>query len=127
MDLVTCRHCGRMHPRGTKCPKYKRVYDKDDREKLRSTYKWTMKAKQIKDDAKGLCEVCTVLGRFNYKALEVHHIVKLRDDPDGLLDDSNLICLCVEHHKQADNGEISAEYLRELAERRVNNVLNGKV
>lgn len=109
-----------MHPRGVKCPKYKRVYDKDDREKLRSTYKWTQKAKQIKDDAKGLCEVCTALGRFNYKGLEVHHIVKLRDDPDGLLDDSNLICLCVEHHKQADNGEISAEYLRELAERRVN-------
>lgn len=106
-----------MHPRGYKC-KVERVYDKSDREKLRSTYRWTKKAKQIKDDAKGLCEVCREQGRYTYKDLEVHHIVKLKDDPDGLLDDDNLVCLCVEHHKAADRGEIEADYLKELAKKR---------
>lgn len=117
--LVSCSKCGKIHPRGYKCGK--RTYNKHDNDKLRSKYAWTQKAKQIKDDAKGLCEVCTALGRYTYDNLEVHHITKLRDNPDGLLEDDNLICLCVDHHKQADKGVISADYLRDLARKRVNN------
>lgn len=113
-DLKTCSKCGKIHPRGYKCDAIKRVYPKTDETKLRSTYAWTIKAKQIKNDAMGLCEVCKFQGKITYKGLEVHHITKLKDNPDGLLDDNNLICLCSEHHKQADNGEIDAEFLRAL-------------
>lgn len=109
-----------MHPRGYKCNKGLKISYKKEYDKARSTYAWTTKARQIKDDANGLCEVCRAQGAYTYNNLEVHHIVKLKDNPEGLLDDNNLICLCVEHHKQADAGEISAEYLRELAERRIN-------
>ncbi len=66
----------------------------------------------------GLCEVCKAQGVYNYNDLEVHHIEKLKDNPDGLLNDDNLICLCVYHHKQADAGELNADYLRELVKER---------
>lgn len=91
---------------------------KQSEDKLRSKYAWTKKSKQIREDAGNLCEVCRDKGIATYNNLEVHHIDKLRDNVDGLLDDDNLICLCVRHHKEADNGEIDEEYLRELVKKR---------
>lgn len=117
MDLKACSKCGKIHPRAYKC-NVGRIYNKTEDDKLRSSYKWTKKAKQIKNDALGLCEVCKAQGVYNYKDLEVHHIEKLRDNPDGLLNDDNLICLCTYHHKKADAGELSEEYLRELVKER---------
>lgn len=113
MDLKSCSKCGKIHARGFKC-NVGRVYGKTSENKLRSSYAWTKKAKQIKDDANGLCEICRAQGLYTYEGLEVHHITKLREDPSGLLDDDNLITLCVYHHKQADDGELDADYLREL-------------
>ncbi len=55
---------------------------------------------------------------YTYEGVEVHHITKIRDDAGLLLDDSNLIVLCEEHHKQADEGLLDADYLRKLAEQR---------
>ena len=113
MDLKSCSKCGKIHPRNYNCT-IGRTYTKTDESKLRSRYAWTKKAKQIKADAMGLCEVCRAQGIYNYDNLEVHHIIKIKDDPNGLLDDDNLITLCVYHHKQADDGELDADYLREL-------------
>lgn len=118
MDLVACSRCGRIHPRN-ECRK-KRIYPNNQERKMRSSYLWTKKAKQIKEDALGLCEVCKDRGGYNYKNLEVHHITKLSDNPEGLIDDNNLICLCVMHHKEADAGELKKEYLLELANKRIN-------
>lgn len=117
MDLKSCSKCGKIHARGYKC-NVGRVYGKTSENKLRSSYAWTKKAKQIKADAMGLCEVCRAQGIYNYDNLEVHHITKLSEDHNGLLDDDNLITLCVYHHKQADAGEIDANYLRELVRER---------
>ena len=117
MDLKSCSRCGKIHPRNYKC-NVGRIYAKTDESRLRSRYAWTRKAKQIKDDANGLCEVCKAQGVYTYDGLEVHHITKLKEDPNGLLEDDNLICLCVAHHKQADDGEIKADYLRELVAKR---------
>jgi len=116
MDLKSCSRCGRIHPRGFKCG---RTYNKTAESKLRSKYAWTKKAKQIKEDALGLCEVCRAQGVYTFDGLEVHHITKLADNPDGLLEDDNLITLCSYHHKQADAGEIDADYLRELVKVRL--------
>lgn len=117
MDLISCSRCGKMHPRGKKCY-IGRNYKATDASKLRSSYAWTKKAKQIKADAMGLCEVCRAQGIYTYNGLEVHHITKLKDDPNGLLEDDNLIALCVYHHKQADDGELDADYLRKLVKER---------
>lgn len=114
--LVSCSRCGRIHKRG-ECP-VKRTYKKDDSDRLRNKYAWRKKREQIKEDALGLCEVCKALGVYTYDNLEVHHITKLKDNSNGLLEDDNLITLCVYHHKQADSGEIDADYLRELAKQR---------
>ena len=113
----SCSKCGRIHPMSFKCQS-KRTYNGGDERKLRSTNKWTEKSKEIREKANYLCEVCRDQGRYTYYGLEVHHITKLAQDKSGLLDNDNLICLCIEHHKQADSGELASDYLRELAQRR---------
>lgn len=86
--------------------------------KLRNTYKWRKKREEIKKESNYLCAVCKEEGRYNYEDIEVHHITKLKDAPEKLIDNYNLIPLCVTHHKLADEGKIDADYLRELAWRR---------
>ncbi len=86
---------------------------------LRKRSSWTLKSKDIRERSLYLCAVCQDRGEARAEDdIEVHHIIKLRDDPDGLLEDDNLIALCVLHHKQADRGELSAEYLKNLARKR---------
>ena len=114
--LKTCSRCGKIVSYDHKC--YARKYKRPEVDNLRTTYAWQMKAKQIKEDDLYLCQVCKAEGIFNYDDLEVHHIIKLRDYPEGLLEDDNLITLCRYHHKKADKGEIEADYLRELIKER---------
>lgn len=112
-----CARCGKMHPHGYQCSvgASKRIYASTEERKQRSTYAWTLKSQEIRDRAHYLCEICLAEGKINYKNIEVHHIVKLKDDRAGLLNNDNLICLCQEHHKKADKNEIAASYLKELA------------
>lgn len=112
-----CSKCGRIHKANEECP-LKRTYKITEESKLRNTYKWHTKAEEIKERSKYLCSVCKDKGRYTYKGLETHHIEKVKDRPDLLIDDSNLICLCVECHKKADAGDIDKEYLHRLAEER---------
>jgi len=111
-----CSICGKVHDRNQMCSR-KRFYVDTQERKQRSRYCWTKKSEQIREQANYLCEVCKDRGVYTYDDLEVHHITKLRDGGE-LLDDDNLICLCVEHHKQADNNELSKDYLTELVKRR---------
>ena len=106
-----------MHPANYKCTVGK-IYQSTNERELRSRYVWTKKSEEIRERANYLCEVCRVNKVYTYDNLEVHHITKLSEDPNGLLEDDNLICLCVYHHKLADAGEIEKEYLRELIKER---------
>ena len=113
-----CSRCGKIHDTNYKCNKgiiYKGGKERD----LRKTYKWKKKSIEIREDANYLCEVCKDNGIINYKNIEVHHINKLVDNPDELLENENLISLCSYHHKQADKGLISKEYLQELVAKRM--------
>ncbi len=114
-----CSKCGKIHDASSICPYVKREYTSGAERKLRSKYSWTLKSKQIREQANHLCEVCKDKGVYTYQNIEVHHIVKLKDNEQGLLDDDNLIVLCQEHHKMADKGELSVDYLRELVGRRI--------
>ena len=92
---------------------------KDKESELRNCSDWHKKSLEIRAAAGWLCEYCKAQGRYDVRdRLEVHHITKLSDDPNGLLDDSNLICLCLPHHKKADAGELDADELRAIAQRR---------
>ena len=117
--LQACSRCGKIHPYNYICNvgKYRKFTDTTEN-KLRSKSAWQTKRRSIRERAFNLCEVCKAQGIYTYDHIEIHHIKKLKEDPDGLLDDSNLIALCIPHHKQADNGELSADYLRELAQLR---------
>lgn len=115
--LKSCGKCGKIHPYNYKCNKG-RIYNGGIERELRNTYAWAQKSAEIREKAQGLCEVCREQGIYMYKGLEVHHIEKLRDNPQGLLDDYNLVCLCVECHKKADAGQLKKDFLRELAEKR---------
>ena len=113
----SCSKCGKIHPASFQCT-VGRVFTGGEERRLRSQYSWTKKSEEIRERANHLCEVCRNEGIYTYDNIEVHHIVKVRDDKSKLLDNENLICLCKDHHIQADNGEIDKEYLIELAKQR---------
>ena len=114
-----CSRCGKIHAAGHKC--YEGItYGGGEERKLRNKYAWAKKSKQMRSDAL-FCEVCKDEGVYTYNNLEVHHIEKLRNAPEKLLDDDNLIVLCTYHHKLADRGELSRKYLESLVERREQN------
>ena len=115
----SCPACGRIHEVSIECRANKRATTpKTKDQRLRSTQRWQDKSFEIRKASRFLCAVCEEEGRYNYKQLEVHHITKLRDDEEGLLDNYNLICLCKAHHELADEGKLDADHLRELARRR---------
>ena len=117
MMLKACSRCGKIHPYNEQCNVGK-VYRGGEERKLRAKAAWHNKSLQIRERAQYLCEVCRDQGIITYKNLEVHHIIPVRVAPDLLLDALNLICLCDMHHKMAEKGELSIEYLQKLAEKR---------
>lgn len=112
-----CSKCGKLHSYNYKCTANRPVRD-DEESKLRNKNKWHNKSKEIREASNYLCSICKEEGVYNYKRISVHHIDKLRDRPDRLLDNYNLIALCDEHHKLADEGKIDKDYLFKLAEAR---------
>lgn len=114
----SCSKCGKIHDTRFKCNAGNEIYKSMQERHLRSKNAWTEKSKEIRERANYLCEVCRDQGKITYENLEVHHITKVRDDESLLLDNYNLICLCQEHHKQADKGLIDKDYLLSLAKRR---------
>ena len=118
--LRSCTKCGRIHDINFKCNGGGRL-PKTTEQALRCRSSWTLKSKDIRKRSLYLCAVCKDQGILKADDnVEVHHIRKLRDYPDGLLEDDNLVCLCTYHHKQADQGELDAEYLIKLAQERDN-------
>ena len=113
--------CGRIHQANEVCYRNKWYKDNKGERKLRNKHCWAKKSQEVRDKANYLCEVCKDEGKITYDNLEVHHIIKLSEDANGLLDNLNLVCLCQEHHKMADAGAIDKEYLINLAERREEN------
>lgn len=113
----SCSRCGKIHDYNYKCNKGK-TYKQNNIDKLRSTNKWTNKSIEIREDSNYLCSVCLDEGIINYQDVEVHHIIRLQDEPDKLLDNYNLIALCKYHHKLADNNKLDKDYLLRLARKR---------
>ena len=66
-----------------------------------------------------MCEVCRDKGKYVYTDLSVHHITAIKDDAGLALDDNNLVCLCPVCHELAEAGVINSEYLKELAQKRI--------
>ena len=114
--LKACSRCGKVHDSGLKCKANPRGDVNES--KLRNLSKWHKKSVEIRDRSFNLCAICQDIGEITYLNLEVHHIIKLKDYPKGLLEDDNLIALCSYHHKLADKGTYDIDYLRSLVEKR---------
>lgn len=113
--LKACSRCGKVHDYLYTCTVGKeRKFAKTPESRLRSRASWQRKRETVKEAAYNLCEVCRDQGVYNFNSLEIHHIIKLKQDPNGLLNDNNLICLCSYHHKLADAGELTTDYLYKL-------------
>ena len=112
--LRSCTICGKIHSVDIKC---QRKIERTDALafSLRQKNKWHKKSYEIRERSSWLCAVCRDQGLITHEKLSVHHIIKLNENPDGLLDDENLICLCAQHHQMADDGLIEPDYLRRLA------------
>lgn len=119
----TCSYCG-IVPENHICPykqKRKRFRKSSQHDRFRDTIEWQNKRNEIKKRDRYLCRACLagivpVIRKFNSEHLEVHHIIKLVQRYDLRLDNSNLITLCMHHHKMADRGEIEADILLSLVE-----------
>ena len=114
-----CSRCGKIHDVNYDCH-HGDIHKNEQQRKLRSKYIWTKKSREVRDKANYLCEVCRDQGKIVYDSVEVHHILPLRGHQDLFLENENLICLCQEHHKQAEKGNLDVEYLQALAYKREN-------
>lgn len=120
--LKTCTYCHKIHESKKKCTAKKGYYreknsryEKDkDYIKFIKSKKWHEKSQQIKLLDSYCCLMCKSLGLISPKYLEVHHIVKFRNDASLGLDNSNLITLCANHHKMADSNKIASSELHSL-------------
>lgn len=120
--LKTCTYCRKIHGKEINC-KAKRGYyreknsryekDKDYLNFIKSK-QWHNKSQEIKLLDSHCCLVCESLNLISPVYLEVHHIVKFRNDSSLGLDNNNLITLCVNHHKMADSNKIQASELYRL-------------
>lgn len=122
VKLKTCTYCHKIHDVKMKCTAKKGYYrDKNTRyEKDKDYIKfikskvWNEKSQEIKRLDSYRCLVCQSLGLISPVYLEVHHIIKFRNDTSLGLDNSNLITLCIAHHKMADANKIQASELHSL-------------
>ena len=122
VDFVkkACPRCGRIHEYSFKCFRNitPRSYQDTEENRLRSKSAWKKKRSEINEKSYYLCEVCKDRGDYTPKEVEVHHIKKLREDHDLLLENENLITLCKLHHREADRGYLEKSYLLELVKKR---------
>lgn len=112
-----CSKCGKIHKASYQCRKIIPINPDKAERKMRNTYAWAKKSREIRGAAL-FCEVCALQGRYVYDNLSVHHIEKIKDRSDLLLDNENLICLCSSCHSKAEKGEIDKDFLKEIAQRR---------
>jgi hypothetical protein len=68
-----------------------------------------------------LCQICLREGKYNCNDIEVHHAVKIDENPEIAFEPSNLLTLCKDHHDQADVGKISFGTIKEIIEEQEKN------
>lgn len=120
--LKTCTYCRKIHGKEINCMAKRGYYreknsryEKDkDYIKFIKSKQWYNKSQEIKLLDSHCCLVCKSLNLISPVYLEVHHIIKFRNDSSLKLDNNNLITLCVHHHKQADTNKISTNELHRL-------------
>lgn len=119
--LKSCKYCGRIHDTKYDCgkkPVRKKIRTQQNR--FRSTIPWKNKSTEIRERDCYLCQICIrnlyeTRQQYNNQKIEVHHIVPISESWNKRLDNYNLLALCEEHHKAAENGRIPRDVLLSIA------------
>lgn len=115
--LKSCQYCQKIHDSKYDCGKKPRKMNRRSvHDRFRYTSAWQQKRESIKERDRYLCQICIrnlydTVRQFNSENLSVHHANKLNDSYDQRLDDNNLLTLCEQHHKMADDGTIPKEQI----------------
>ena len=123
--LKSCKYCGRVHDSRQICPQKQgataRKHSKKkgtDVDKFHASNRWKEKSLYIRERDHYMCLACffNLDGkgrRITSGGLSVHHIVPIVESWEQRTNDENLITLCFEHHKQAEEGELDRKKLLE--------------
>ncbi len=115
--LKSCQYCQKIHDSKYDCRKKPpKINNRSANDRFRYTSAWQQKRRDIRERDRYLCQVCIrklygTTRQFNSESLSVHHANKLNDAYDRRLDDSNLLTLCEQHHRMADDGTIPKEQI----------------
>ena len=114
----SCSRCGRIHNINHRCYANSKNYCQQNPEtrKFRNSTAWKNKAQEIKERDKYLCQVCLKNNIFNYKELSVHHIQPVAENEALRLENSNLITLCDQHHKECEKGKIPRQEQQKIVD-----------
>ena len=118
----SCKHCGRIHPRGHACrhkPKAARPEGSRRQDSFRGSKAWQAKREEVRRRDMHMCRACLDRGVVNARGLEVHHIVPIRHDYARRLDGGNLITLCGWCHGQAESGGLTRRRLEQMAREQI--------
>lgn len=112
----TCSVCHKIHDINIICKRPYKYKKRSKADRFRSTYEWKQKRDEIRKRDRYLCLAClnnitNTSYMYNYKDLQVHHIIPIEEDYSKRLDSANLITLCSFHHKMAEQKTISKEIL----------------
>ena len=118
--LKACSRCGKIHEYGAcKVPASGyRVYTRKTATSItrfRSSRVWQRKRLEILERDQHLCKLCLYRGVINNKALEVHHIVPIKDNEELKLEDSNLVTVCSTCHSLVEDDKSYIGLLQRLA------------
>lgn len=127
----SCQYCGQMHPVGYRCPKQPipKRQEETKASRFRSSWAWQRKREEIQQRDLHLCQIClrglydTIARQYNYKDVQVHHIIPIVKAWGKRLDAGNLISLCKYHHEMAEAGRIPAEVLFRMAQEQIAGVM----
>lgn len=114
--LKSCSKCGRIHDMRHKCTASKRPRS-SKADTFRNTSEWQTARNIVRDLDLNMCVLCRSRGEVTTDLLGVHHIVPLEEDYSLRTDVDNLATLCTCCHEEAERGDVSRDFLRELTAR----------
>lgn len=117
---VSCKWCGRVHPRGYVCPrKPARTKRGTAQAAIRNTYRWQKTRAAVYQRDHGLCRLCLAEGRITTSDLQAHHIIPLEESTETAYSMDWIITLCSGNgnscHERAERGDVSRSLLHSLA------------
>jgi 5-methylcytosine-specific restriction endonuclease McrA len=94
--------CGRIIPKGTRCPckvkakrDYMRQYQRNDKNNPLKTTRWNKLRKNILSRDKYLCQRCLhKYNTLNSSELQAHHIKSRKNYPELVFEERNILTLC---------------------------------